>query len=214
MDAAGTVSAHTGERCMAFAGHETGEQVSCQANIMASADVWPAMVAAYTAGAGAPLADRLLAALDAGEAAGGDIRGRQSAALLVVPAEGEPWETRVSLRVEDHPEPLHELRRLLQLHHAYALAGDADALTNEARFDEAAELYRQSSELAPGNAELMFWAGLGKVQSGDEAGGLELVRAAIELQPGWAELLPRLGQDVSPVAARVAERLGLTAQSA
>jgi uncharacterized Ntn-hydrolase superfamily protein len=116
---------------------------------MANANVWPAMLAAFTAAAGEPLADRLLAALDAGQAAGGDIRGRQSAALLVVPAEGEAWETLVSLRIEDHPEPLQELRRLLVLHRAYTLAGEGDALTNEARFAEAADLYQRSSDLAP-----------------------------------------------------------------
>ena len=112
-------------------------------------------------------ADRAAAAaLDAAEAAGGDIRGRQSAAILVVPAEGEPWETVVRLRVEDHPEPLAELRRLVRLHDAYALASQATSWSVEGRHEHAAELFQQASELAPENHELLFWAGLGAAQGG------------------------------------------------
>jgi len=208
VDARGGVAAHTGERCMSFAGHVTGEQVSCQANIMADAQVWPAMLTAFASTSG-PLAGRLMSALDAAQAAGGDVRGQQSAAILVVPAEGEPWETTVSLRVEDHPEPLVELRRLLCLHDAYELAGRGDELTNEGRYNDAADFYARACDLAPDNHELMFWAGLGRVQSGDITGGLDLVQAAIMLQPGWTELLPRLPANVAPSAALVAQRLGL-----
>ncbi|MDE3132414.1 MAG: DUF1028 domain-containing protein [Acidobacteriota bacterium] len=209
VDARGAVAAHTGAACMDFAGHVTGEQVSCQANIMASARVWGGMLEAFSTAAG-PLASRLLAALDAGEAAGGDIRGRQSAALLVVPAGGEPWEVAVSLRVEDHPEPLLELRRLWDLQRAYEQAGIGDELTNEGRHEEAAVHYRRASELAPGNHELLFWSGLGIALSGDVDRGVALVREAIALQPGWAQLLPRLSADVAPAAAVVCERLGLS----
>ena len=209
VDAHGGVAAHTGSACMAFAGHVTGDQVSCQANIMANERVWPRMLEAFTTAAG-PLASRLLAALDAAEAAGGDVRGRQSAALLVVPGEGEWWQTSVSLRVEDHPEPLVELRRLYEVHSAYELAGRGDEFTNEGRHEEAAVLYRQASELAPGNHELMFWSGLGIALAGDLDRGVALVREAIALQPGWAELLPRLSADVAPAAPAVAERLSLS----
>jgi uncharacterized Ntn-hydrolase superfamily protein len=111
LDASGGVSVHTGADCMAAAGHVAGEGVSCQANIMATDTVWEAMLDTFTAASG-PLRERLLAALDAAEEAGGDVRGRQSAAILIVPGRGEAWESLVSLRVEDHPEPLHELRRL------------------------------------------------------------------------------------------------------
>jgi uncharacterized Ntn-hydrolase superfamily protein len=208
IDAHGGVAAHTGAACMDFAGHVTGEQVSCQANIMANATVWGSMLEVFATTAG-PLASRLIAALDAAEAAGGDIRGRQSAALLVVPAEGEAWETVVSLRVEDHPEPLAELRRLFDVQRAYEQAGIGDELTNEGRHEQAAVHYRQAAELAPGNHELLFWSGLGTVLSGDVDCGIELVREAIALQPGWAELLPRLTADVAPAAPVVCERLGL-----
>ncbi len=122
---------------------------------------------------------------------------------------GEPWEVLVSLRVEDHPEPLVELRRLYGVHRAYELAVRGDALTNEGRHDEAAVLYRQASELAPDNHELLFWSGLGTALSGEVDHGVALVREAIALHPGWAELLPRLTPDVAPAAPVVAERLGL-----
>lgn len=206
VDAAGRVAVHTGEACIAFAGHATGEGVSCQANIMASDRVWPAMLDAFSAADGT-LSMRLLAALDAAEAAGGDLRGRQSAAILVVPAEGEPWQTVLSLRVEDHPDPSRELRRLVELHRAYVLAGRADQLTNDGRHDEAAELYREAAELAPGNDELRFWAGLGAAQAGDLEIALGEVRAAIAQNRGWRELLDRLTPQTAPSAATVRARL-------
>ncbi|HEY1516096.1 MAG TPA: DUF1028 domain-containing protein [Solirubrobacteraceae bacterium] len=206
IDARGEVAAHTGSACIDCAGHVTGPDVSCQANIMASERVWPAMLEAFTATAGS-LASRLLAVLDAAEREGGDLRGRQSAAILVVPPDGEAWQTVVSLRVEDHPEPLVELRRLVDLNRAYSLAGQGDELLNSGRHNEAARLFVEASELAPGNHELMFWAGLGTAEAGDLDAGVEQVRAAIALQPNWFELLPRLGSDVAPSAALVLARL-------
>jgi uncharacterized Ntn-hydrolase superfamily protein len=206
VDAAGRAAAHTGDSCMPEAGHVTGDGVSCQANIMLSSRVWPAMLEAFESTTG-PLVARLLAALDAAELEGGDIRGRQSAAILVVPAEGEAWETVTSLRVEDHPEPLVELRRLVALRDAYALAGDADALVNEGRHDEAAELYERASEHAPGNHELLFWAGLGAAQKGNLDTAVARVREAISVQPGWEVLLRQLPAEVAPSAPAVLERL-------
>lgn len=202
VDAHGSVATHTGSLCIPFAGHATGDAVSCQANIMASERVWPAMLEAFNSASGA-FAARLMAALDAGELAGGDLRGRQSAAILVVPPQGTPWQAIVSLRVEDHPEPLAELRRLLRLHEAYELAGQADELVNEGQHDEAASLYRRAGSLAPDNHELRFWAGLGAAQAGDVDSGVADVLAAIEQQPGWRELLGRLPADVAPAASVV-----------
>lgn len=206
VDAASGVTAYTGRSCMPEAGHVTGEGVSCQGNIMASADVWPSMLTAFEATPGS-LTVRLLAALDAAELAGGDIRGRQSAALLVVPAAGEEWETTVSLRVEDDPDPLGELRRLVGLHEAYDLAGRSDALVNEERYDEAARLYLRANELAPGNHELLFWAGIGAAQLGDLETGVAHVRAAMTMQPTWEVLLGRLPVEVAPSAPALLERL-------
>lgn len=207
VDAAGSVAVHTGEVCMPYAGHATGDGVSCQANIMSSDAVWPAMLEAFEAAEGS-LTMRLLAALDAAEQAGGDLRGRQSAAILVVPGGGEPWSTVVSLRVEDHPNPLPELRRLVQLHRAYLLASQADELAGQDRHDEAAELYRRAAELAPENHELRFWSGLGAAQAGDLEAGVTQVREAIAQHPPWRDLLERLSPRMAPSAAAVRARLG------
>lgn len=206
VDSQGRVAVHTGESCIPFAGHATGDAVSCQANIMASERVWPAMLETFQATDGS-LTQRLLAALDVAEQEGGDIRGRQSAAILVVPDAGEGWEQVVSLRVEDHPRPLAELRRLVELHDAYLLAGEADDCVNEGRHDEAARLFQRAGALAPDNHELRFWAGLGAAHAGDLERGLADVRAAIEMQPGWRELLERLPPDVAPSAGAVLARL-------
>jgi uncharacterized Ntn-hydrolase superfamily protein len=202
VDGAGRTATHTGELCIGHAGHVTGEGVSCQANMMGSPTVWPAMLAAYESATG-PLSRRLLAALDAAESEGGDARGRQSAALIVAPADGEPWRCSVSLRVDDHPAPLVELRRLLGLHEAYDLASEGDECAAAGRHDEAARLYREASELAPENHELRFWAGLGAAQAGDLQTARSYVEAAIDVQPGWRELLGRLPAEIAPSAAAV-----------
>jgi uncharacterized Ntn-hydrolase superfamily protein len=207
VDARGAVAAHTGEACMAYAGDIQGDAVSCQANIMASERIWPAMLAAFAA-SGGPLTKRLLAALDAAEAEGGDIRGRQSAAILVVPPEGDSWDTVIALRVEDHADPLPELGRLRRLHEAYTLAGRADQLVGQGRHDQAATLYLEASELAPESHELRFWAALGAAQAGDIDAALVHMRAAIAEQPGWRELLPRLTPEQAPAAQAVLDRLG------
>jgi uncharacterized Ntn-hydrolase superfamily protein len=206
VDASGEVAVHTGEGCIDWAGDQPGEQYSAQANMMASTEVWPAMAHAYEAAVG-PLARRLVAALHAAEGRGGDVRGRQSAAVVVAPAQGEAWETVVDLRVDDHHDPLGELDRLLDLSDAYALATEGDDLTGEGRHDEAAEKYAAASELAPGNPELLFWAGLAAAQTGDLRAGVERVREAIALHPGWEDLLARLSPEIAPSAAAVLDAL-------
>ncbi|MEA2302746.1 MAG: hypothetical protein QOH43_26 [Solirubrobacteraceae bacterium] len=206
VDAQGRVAVHTGERCIAFAGHEAGDGFSAQANMMASPEVWPAMAQAFDRAAG-PLSRRLLAALHAAEAQGGDARGRQSAALLVVPSAGEAWRTVVDLRVDDDPEPLEELDRLADLRDAYDLATEGDELTGEGRHVEAGDRYERASALAPDNHELLFWAGLAAAQLEDLPTALQRVERAIELQPGWRQMLDRLEPDVAPGAAAVREAL-------
>ncbi len=200
VDAQGRVAVHTGEGCMQDAGHATGDGWSAQANIMRNAGVWPAMAEAF-AGADGPLAERMLTALDAAEAAGGDVRGRQSAAIMIS-GRTHPAHP-VDLRVEDHPEPLGELRRLLVLHRAYAAAEAADEAMAEGRLDEAGRLYEEAAARAPGNPELEFWSGLSAVQRGDEQAGLERVRGAIAANPKLRTLLDRLGEDVAPAAPQV-----------
>src|ERR671923_315241 len=208
VDAGGGVAAHTGDGCIAHAGHVEGESFSAQANMMASPDVWSAMARAF-ANAEGRLSRRLLASLEAGEAAGGDVRGRQSAALLVVPAEGGRWQTTTDLRVDDHPEPLDELARLLDLSEAYALAAEGDELAGAGRHDQAAERYRRAAALAPDSDELLFWAGLALAQHGDLGGALERLRRAMEIHPGWRELLARLDPEIAPGAEPAREALGI-----
>jgi uncharacterized Ntn-hydrolase superfamily protein len=207
VDSRGEVAVHSGGLCIPFAGEVIGEGFSCEANMMASEAVWPAMAEAFSAAHGT-LGQRLLDALDAGERAGGDVRGRQSAALLVVPADGEAWAVNVSLRVEDDPEPLSELRRLLVLHEAYTLATESERLAEEGRFAEAAERTLRAWELAPENPELRFWAGLGMAQGGLLEAGVEQVRMAIAVHPGWRDLLGRLPPETAPAAPAVLEALG------
>ena len=207
VDVGGEVAVHTGPNCIRYAGHVQGEDHSCQANMMAADTVPQAMSAAFTAAEG-DLADRLLAALEAAEGEGGDVRGRQSAALLVVPPTGEAWRTHVDLRVEDHREPLAELRRLLALHRAYDLAGDGDELMAADRREEAAAAYLMAAELAPESDELLFWAGLSLAQTGRLEEGVEAVRRAADVHPGWLVLLDRLTPEFAPAGAAVREALG------
>ncbi len=197
VDARGGVAAHTGSACMPFAGQEVGHHHSCQANIMRNETVWGAMSEAYL-GAGGPLADRLLAALDAGEEAGGDLRGKQSAAIVVVPASGESWERLVELRVEDHPDPLVELRRLVRLKEAYLLAAEGDELSGRGDSEAAARRYVEAWEMAEDNDELGFWAALSFIHLGDADRGAPLLRDTVARHAGWAELLDRLGEDDLP----------------
>jgi uncharacterized Ntn-hydrolase superfamily protein len=203
----GPVAVHTGADCIAHAGHVAGEDHSCQANMMERETVPTAMSAAFTQSSG-PLADRLFAALQAAEGEGGDVRGRQSAALAVAAAEGEPWRRTIDLRVDDHPAPLDELRRLLTLQRAYELAGAADELMAAGRAGDAGDLYRRAASLAPDSDELLFWAGLALANAGELDAGLAAVRKAAEKQPNWLVLLDRLSEDFAPAGAAVRRALG------
>jgi uncharacterized Ntn-hydrolase superfamily protein len=205
VDAEGGAAAHTGEGCIPHAGEVVGEGFACQANMMASETVPAAMAGAYRAAEG-DLAARMLAALLAAEGEGGDVRGRQSAALLVVPATGEPWRARFDVRVEDHRDPLDELQRLLRLARAYEMAGEADELVAAGEHGRATELYATAAELAPEADELTFWAGLG-VAAQDLERGVELVRQAAAAKPSWLTLLDRLPEDLAPTAPAVRDAL-------
>ena len=207
VDAHGKIAAHTGRRCVQFAGHETGRGFVCAANMMRSEGVPQAMARAYSTAHG-DLPDRLLAALDAAEALGGDVRGRQSAAMIVVRARDELWHRSIDLRVDDSAFPLVELRRLLRLRQAYDLSDRADELLAEGRREEAALLFHRSMEICPENAELRFWAGLALVQLNERRAGLEAVQSAIEENTGLGELLSRLSPEIAPAAPAVRESLG------
>jgi uncharacterized Ntn-hydrolase superfamily protein len=194
IDAKGNVAAYTGAKCIPDAGHQTGAQFSVQANLMANDRVWPAMAEAYEKAEG-DLAERMMQALEAAEKAGGDIRGKQSAAMLIVKAEpsGKPWADRViDLRVEDSDDPLKELRRLIQLRHAYNHVDAGDAHLAAGRTEEAMKAYEQGAKLAPDVVELQFWAALGMYTNGREKEGLALFREVFAKEYRWVDLMPRL----------------------
>ncbi len=194
VDAAGNVAAHTGAKCIPAAGHKTGDAFSCQANLMEKGTVWDAMFEAYTS-TDAPLAERMMAALEAAEAEGGDIRGKQSAAMLVVSGTptGRSWEDCViDLRVEDAPDPLAELRRLLRIKRAYMTNTDADRLEQSGDKEAASRKRAEGLRLAPEMVELKFWTGLGMAEDGDVDGGCELMADAVRKDRRWIETLNRL----------------------
>jgi uncharacterized Ntn-hydrolase superfamily protein len=194
VDSRGSVAAHTGERCIADAGHIIGEGFSVQANMMASPDVWPAMADAYRGSTG-DLAERMLAALEAGQAAGGDIRGRQSAAILIVERDqtGRPWvDTAMELRVEDHAGPIRELRRLVTLHRAYEHMNRGDNLLGADRVSEALAEYRTATQMAPEIEELPFWHAVTLADLGQVNEALPIFRQVFAANANWATLVQRL----------------------
>jgi len=196
VDAKGNVAAYTGPNCIPDAGHHTGAQYSVQANLMSNDTIWPAMAAAYEKAEG-DLAERMMQALEAAEKAGGDIRGRQSAAILIVKAEstGKPWADRVmDLRVEDSDDPLKELRRLIRLRHAYNHEDAGDAFIAAGQPAEALKEYEQASKLAPDVVELQFWAAVGMYTNGREKEGLALFREVFSRESRWVDLVPRLAK--------------------
>jgi uncharacterized Ntn-hydrolase superfamily protein len=207
VDTHGGIAAHTGSDCMAFAGQEVDHHHSCQANLMRSGEVWGAMSEAYL-GASGTLAERLLDALDAGEAAGGDLRGRQSAALLVVGAAGDPWRRLVDLRVEDHEDPLGELRRLERLNHSYAMVREADEIAIAGDSPAASDLYIAAWELVPENHELKFWAALSLVERGERERGTTLLREAIDTHAGWRQMVDMMSAEMAPSIEEVRRLLG------
>lgn len=197
VDAGGRVAAHTGERAIIAAGHATGAQFSVQANLMDKATVWPAMARAYEQAEG-DLAERLLQALEAAQAEGGDVRGRQSAAILVVSAEptGKPWVDRVfDLRVEDHPTPVAELRRLVRLARAYHKLNEGDEWVTAGDMEAAMVAYRAATELVPDSAtggEAPFWVGVTLASEGRVDEAVPYLRRAQRQHDRWADLLQRL----------------------
>jgi len=194
VDASGNVAVHTGRKCIPAAGHKTGDGFSVQANLMEKDTVWDAMHDAYVSST-EPLAERMMAALEAAEAEGGDIRGKQSAAMLVVSGKptGRQWEDRlIELRVEDAADPLPELRRLLRVKRAYMALADSE--TAAERSDQAAATARlqEALHLAPEMVEISFWGGLGMAQAGRVDDGCELMMTAVRKDRRWIETINRL----------------------
>jgi len=194
VDAQGRAAAHTGRNCIPAAGHEEGEGFSCQANLMDRDTVWPAMAKAYREAKG-DLAERLLVALEAAEREGGDIRGRQSAAILVVKGTptGKPWADRLfDLRVEDNPAPLVELRRLVRLQRAYNHASAGDDATAAGKIDEALVEYAEAARVAPEVLELPYWEAVTLASEGHLEQALPVFKEVFAKETRWVELTPRL----------------------
>ncbi len=196
IDASGRVAAHTGAKCIPAAGDHVGENYSVQANLMDKDTVWPAMAKAFETTRG-DLADRMLAALDAAQAAGGDIRGMQSAAILVVKgvSSGRPWQDRIfDLRVDDNPSPVAELRRLVRLQRAYNLANEGDRALEKKNDAAALEAYAAAEALVPNDAEMAYWHAVALVNAGHVDDSLPVFAKAYRLYPRWREMAPRLSK--------------------
>jgi uncharacterized Ntn-hydrolase superfamily protein len=195
VDAGGDVAVHTGSNCIRDFGHVVGETFSVQANMMAQETVWEAMAEAYRSATG-DLPGRLMAALRAAQDEGGDIRGQQSAAILVVGAERDTGAAPLlDLRVEDHADPLGELARLIRLWRAYSHAERAEELELQGDLEGARRERLASLELQPDHPELAFWAAIAMAGAGELDEAQRTMATAHAAGPGWAELLRRVVAD-------------------
>jgi uncharacterized Ntn-hydrolase superfamily protein len=210
IDAQGRVEAWTGKNDIQAAGHIVGTNFSVQANLMLNDEVWPAMARAFESTRG-DLADRMLAALDAAEAAGGDIRGRQSAALIVVTGKptGQAWKDRTfDLRVDDSPQPLKELRRLVRLQRAYNHMNAGDLAVEKKDNEGALREYSAAERLVPDNAEMIFWHAVALVNMGRVDDSLPLFRRVFAMDRNWVTLTPRLPKSgLLPDDPKIIERI-------
>jgi uncharacterized Ntn-hydrolase superfamily protein len=194
VDVDGGIAVHTGISCIAEAGHYSGAQYSVQANLMEKSTVWSAMARAYESSEG-DLAERMLAALEAAQAEGGDIRGKQSAAILIVKAQstGRPFADRVmDLRVEDHTEPVVELRRLVGVHRAYSHMNEGDEHLGTGNIDGALESYGAAARLLPDNPEVKFWAAIAMISEGKDDEARAYFKEVFAAEPKWKEVVRRL----------------------
>ncbi|MBC8042210.1 MAG: DUF1028 domain-containing protein [Rhizobacter sp.] len=195
VDAKGKAAAHTGSLCIVEAGHFVGDGFTTEANLMLKSTVWDAMQRAFTAAKGS-LTDRLIVALEAAQAEGGDVRGQQSAAMVVVSGTntGRPWvggDVLVSLRVEDHPKPVEELKRLVALQKGFKLADKGDEYFAKGEIDNANKSYAEA-EKQTGSVELAFWHAVTLATGGRVEEALPIFKRVFESDANWAVLLPRL----------------------
>lgn len=194
IDTQGRVEAWTGKNDIQAAGHIVGKNFSVQANLMLNDKVWPAMAEAFENAKG-DLADRMLEALDAAQAVGGDIRGRQSAAMIIVSGKstGQAWKDRLfDLRIDDSPEPLRDLRRLVTLQRAYNHMNAGDLAVEKKDNEGALREYGAAEKLVPDNAEMIYWHAVALVNMGRMDESLPLFRKVFAMDKNWAILTPRL----------------------
>ena len=194
VDAKGNVAVHTGKKCIEFAGHKTGNHYTVQANIMASPTVWPLMAMTFEMTSG-DLAERMMCALEMAQDEGGDLRGKQSAAMLIVSGNptGIPWKDVVlDLRVEDHPEPLKQLRRLIRIHRAYQHANKGDYFMEIGDVEKALVEYNLSSNFYPENPELKYWTAVTLAGKGRLEEALPMFKDVFQKTPELKTLTPRI----------------------
>lgn len=195
VDARGGAAAHTGEECIPAAGHLVGEGFTVQGNLLERDTCWPAMAAAYREGlaAGEPLVERLLRALEAAEREGGDVRGRQSAAIMVVDGtlHAAAWRGRLmDMRIEDHPDPVPELRRIVTMQLAYDLLDDEGEAARSG--SSAEERYARVRAMAPDAYELVFWRGIELAINGDLPAARRELQIAFAADSRWRTTLEHL----------------------
>ena len=194
LDITGDAASYTGKNCIPFAGNIVGENYSVQANLMLTDDVPTAMAKSFESSNG-PLAERLVAALIAAESAGGDIRGKQSAALLVVRGKstGKIWEdVLVDLRVDDNPNPNEELERLLKVHRAYEHMNNGDLAIEHGDMKKAVKEYGLAEEMFPDNEEMKYWHAITLIENGKLNEALPILKEVFHKNNNWRILTPRL----------------------
>ncbi len=190
----GEVASHTGKLCIEAAGHKQGKNYSVQANMMLNNTVWKAMANAFENSSGT-LSERLLAALKAAEMEKGDIRGKQSAAILIVKgtATGNSWEdTIMDLRVEDHKSPVDELERLIRIHNAYDFMNRGDLAMEKGDSKKAEELYLSAQKLFPENLEMQYWYAINLLNNKEFERAYPILKTIFELDDNWKTLTSRL----------------------
>jgi uncharacterized Ntn-hydrolase superfamily protein len=194
IDTKGNAASFTGKKCIQPAGNIVGDNFSCQANLMINDKVWPAMAEAFKNAEG-PLAERMMAALEAGQKAGGDIRGKQSAAMLVVKGKstGKVWEDRlIDIRVDDSPEPIKELKRLLKVHRAYDHMNAGDLAVEKNDMALALKEYSTAEKMFPNNAEMKYWHAVALANNGRVDESLPIFSEVFKMDKNWRDLTPRL----------------------
>ncbi|MFO7719372.1 MAG: DUF1028 domain-containing protein [Gillisia sp.] len=195
LDASGRAAAFTGEKCVESAMHHVGDNFSVQANMMLNDDVIPAMKKAFTENSNLPLAERVVAALKAAQHAGGDIRGKQSAALIVVGATKveNSWEDKkMDLRVDDHPDPLVELERLLKVARAYEFMNKGDLAMEAGDVNNALLHYGKAENLFPENLEMKFWKAVALANSKRFNEAIPVFKSIFAKDENWRKMTLRL----------------------
>ena len=195
LDVNGSVNAFTGEKCIESAGHFVGENFSVQANMMLNDKVIPVMTKAFQDNSDLPLAERIIKVFEAAESVGGDIRGKQSAALIVVGAEktSNAWEDKkIDLRVDDNTDPVREIKRLLKVHRAYEYMNRGDLAIEENDMDKALSEYGKAQMLFPDNHEMSFWKAIALLNNGKKEAAKPILKRVFKENSNWEKLIYRL----------------------